>query len=216
MILPYTSSQVRIGGLSSQSCTMPHCTTSMLSFLHCCSVGRTTLKVNLSPLHLACSAGHFSAAKLLVEQGCAVESCDSDGLTPYEHAISNGFPEISKWIQGNRLRIDSLEKEDEIATEDGRMEPSSSADMKHVSDDLNRHLMKLAFSIFCLKDKIVFNYLANEEMKSTSRCENNQGNFPAQTENLSVERPHVSKNPSTFATSLAKAILTVLMWQCLY
>lgn len=57
-----------------------------------------TARGRLTPLHLACAAGHWAIVELLVRNGCAVQVYDSFGSCPTDHARRNGFPEIAQWL----------------------------------------------------------------------------------------------------------------------
>lgn len=44
-----------------------------------------SVRGKLTPLHLACGAGHFAVVELLTRNGCAIEVKDSSSLTPADH-----------------------------------------------------------------------------------------------------------------------------------
>lgn len=47
-----------------------------------------------TPLHYACAAGRYSAAKLLLEKGASLTSKDQNGWNAFHHAAAGGCEEF--------------------------------------------------------------------------------------------------------------------------
>jgi len=58
-----------------------------------------TVRGKLTPLHLACGAGHGAIVEALVRSGCAVQVRDSFGSLPADHANRNGYHDIASFLK---------------------------------------------------------------------------------------------------------------------
>lgn len=161
-----------------------------------------TVQGKLTPLHLACSAGHFAIVEILVRNGCAVEVCDSFGSFPADHAARNGFPRISEWLR-ETSGGDKSQREDNRAAEEMRQNeymdiengPSDQSDDKGslaeqgtgelghegrsspmppgVDPENEKFLLQAAFSNLSLKDKLAINLLVKKRQLALESTQSN-------------------------------------------
>jgi hypothetical protein len=88
-----------------------------------------TSRGNLTPLHLACGAGNYAIAELLVRHGCALNVPDCFGSFAVDHAMRNGFVDLVEFLQSQILK--------EKALRDAGFDSSSSNDNLHTAGGLN-------------------------------------------------------------------------------
>lgn len=156
-----------------------------------------TVRGNLTPLHLACGAGHWAIAELLVRNGCAINVHDSFGSLPADHATRNGFYEIAKWL-ADKSAEDKTRREDtslsiSSGTNDCMELERTASDLSenslghpvppvveearkgvlNIGEDNTKLLLQAAFSNLSLKDKLALNMLVKRRQLSDKK---NAGN----------------------------------------
>jgi len=125
-------------------------------FFHGISPDIATTQGNMTPLHLACSAGNVSIVELLVQKGCTILAQDSYGATPLDHAVRNGYPEVARFVAKKAGLDDPISKPNPTAS------PSpNDANL----DDYKDVLMQNAFAHLSLKEKIVLSLFEEKERK---------------------------------------------------
>ena len=112
-----------------------------------------TEKGNLSPLHLAAGAGHDQIVDALVRHGARLEDEDSYGYTPSDHALRNGFAELSNIIAKNG-RGEDVTAPRKTVSDAGQPE----------KDDM----VQSAFNELNLKEKLGINYISHRSKHSTT------------------------------------------------
>jgi ankyrin repeat protein len=104
---------------------------------------------SLTPLHLAAGAGNFALVESLVRHNCQIDSKDSYGLSPADHAVKNSFESIGSWLW-QRLGFSQEEIDKCVAERKG--------ENLQIGDDL----AKSAFTNLSLKDKLALNFFAQK------------------------------------------------------
>ncbi len=134
-----------------------------------------TSRGNLTPLHLACGAGNYAIAELLVRHGCALNVPDCFGSFPIDHAIRNGFPDLVKFLQAQILKeralksagLDITMQDDQVETADGAKNAESDA------FEQEKFLLQSAFSNLSLKDKLIFNMMVKKRGQHSRKVMDN-------------------------------------------
>mmetsp|Transcript_62261 Transcript_62261/g.72817 ORF Transcript_62261/g.72817 Transcript_62261/m.72817 type:complete len:402 (-) Transcript_62261:55-1260(-) len=141
----------------------------------------------LSPLHLACGAGHIKIVKILVSHGVMMQVRDAYGKTPYDHAVQSGNTKVAELV---RFKDNPRSKPEVILpvtkeVDDEEEENSLHDDVQGELDDISlipteaieksvffedsvgtKLLMATAFNHLTLKDKLAFNMLVRKQKSS--------------------------------------------------
>jgi len=106
----------------------------------------------LTPLHFAAFAGHKDIVHLLLRNGCNPVSIDADNLTPADHAIRAGYPELARDLDAH-IQQSGVSKPN--VTPPGAFS-ATSIDI----------VLQSAFKELSLKDKLGLNLFVNRTMSS--------------------------------------------------
>lgn len=105
---------------------------------------------NLTPLHLACSAGNAAIAELLLRHGCTEDVYDVFGMYPADHAERNGFKELADMLRARNPRenVNSMD-----------------VDMAKHDSDIKKYRLQQAFANLSLQDKMILNLLVGKQKR---------------------------------------------------
>ncbi len=106
----------------------------------------------LTPLHFAASAGHKDIIHLLLQRGCNAVPIDSDNLTPADHAMRAGHPEIARNLDTHIQQL-------------GVPKPNVAPPRSVAATSIDV-VLQSAFKELSLKDKLGLNLFVTRTMSS--------------------------------------------------